>query len=365
MSKHEAAEHIFRCMAQIERNRTLHSVLGSLSELARELVEAERCTVWMVDEAKGQIWTVVADGLERLEMPIGQGLAGYAAQHGEAFIVNDPYSDSRFHPGIDKKSGYHTRTVLLAPIRGSEGEILGIFQALNRRAGDRMFTEEDIPTLTVCCTYAAESLEKALLIEEVENTQTDLVFMLGEVAERRSKETANHVRRVAEYSHILAQHLGFSEPDADMLKRASPMHDVGKIAIPDAILNKPGRYTDEDMEIMKNHTAYGYEMLKGTERPLFQTAAIVAYEHHEKFNGSGYPRGLAGEDIHIYGRITAVADVFDALGTKRVYKDAWSMEKILKLFREERGEHFDPDIADILLHHTEEFVAVRDRLPDV
>jgi len=200
--------------------------------------------------------------------------------------------------------------------------------------------------------------------KELEDTQREIIFTLGSIGEMRSKETGNHVKRVAFYSEILAREYGLDAAEVQLLKEASPMHDIGKIAIPDAILNKPARFTPDEFEIMKKHTIYGYEMLKYSNRPILKTAAIVAYEHHEKYDGTGYPRGLKGNDIHIYGRITAVADVFDALGSDRVYKEAWEDEKIFELFKEERGKHFDPKLIDIFFEHVDEFLEVRNILKD-
>jgi len=198
------------------------------------------------------------------------------------------------------------------------------------------------------------------LHKELEHTQEEIIFRMGEIGETRSKETGNHVRRVAKYSAILAKHYGLSEEETTRLMQASPMHDIGKVAVPDSILNKEGKLNHEEWHIMKTHAQIGYDLFKNSDKELLQTAAIIAHEHHEKYDGSGYPRGLKGEEIHIYGRITALADVFDALGSKRVYKDAWSDEKIFQLFKEERGKHFDPKLVDIFFEHLDEFLAVRD-----
>ncbi len=206
--------------------------------------------------------------------------------------------------------------------------------------------------------------EVASLQQEIEETQKEVIFTMGAIGESRSKETGNHVRRVAEYSKLIALHYGLPKEEAEMLKQASPMHDIGKVAIEDAILNKPAKLTEEEFNVMKHHTELGYDMLKHSHRPLLQTAAIVAYEHHEKYNGKGYPRGLKGTDIHIYGRITAFADVFDALGNSRCYKPAWEDEKIFKLFQEERGQHFDPKIVDIFFSHLDDFLLIRQELRD-
>lgn len=199
---------------------------------------------------------------------------------------------------------------------------------------------------------------------EIEETQREVVFTMGAIGESRSKETGNHVKRVAEYSKLFALYCGLEEKEAEMLKQASPMHDIGKVAIPDAILNKPGHFDDEERLHMNRHAELGYEMLKHSKRPLLKAAATVAYEHHEKWDGSGYPRGLAGEAIHIFGRITAVADVFDALGSDRCYKKGWEDEKIFAYFKAERGKHFDPALIDIFFDHLDEFLAIRESLKD-
>jgi response regulator RpfG family c-di-GMP phosphodiesterase len=203
------------------------------------------------------------------------------------------------------------------------------------------------------------------LSDEIINTQKEIIYTMGEIAETRSKETGNHVKRVAEYSKLLALKLGLDEKTADMLKLASPMHDIGKVGIPDNILNKPGKLTFEEFEVMKTHAQLGYEMLKHSQKPILQAAAIVSKEHHEKYNGKGYPLGLIGEEIHIFARITAVADVFDALGSDRVYKKAWEDEKIFELFRSERGEHFDPKIIDLFFNNLDEIFIIRDKFKDV
>lgn len=200
--------------------------------------------------------------------------------------------------------------------------------------------------------------------QEIEETQKDVVFTMGAIGETRSKETGNHVRRVAEYSKVLALHYGLSEEDAELLKMASPMHDIGKVGIPDAILNKPGKFTDSEWSIMQTHSMLGYNMLKNSNRKILRAAATIAKTHHEKWDGTGYPEEIAGEDIHIYGRITAVADVFDALGSDRCYKRAWDDEKIFNLFREGKGKHFDPKIIDIFFNNLDLFLEIRSKYKD-
>ncbi|MCG3659903.1 PAS domain S-box protein [Aliarcobacter butzleri] len=202
------------------------------------------------------------------------------------------------------------------------------------------------------------------LHDELEDTQREIIYKLGEIGETRSSETGNHVKRVAEYSRLLAQKVNLSQEDANRLFIASPMHDIGKIGIPDAILNKPGKLNEDEWKIMKTHTQIGYDILKDSKRETLRAAGIVSYTHHEKWDGTGYPLGLKGEDIHIFGRITAVADVFDALGSDRCYKKAWPLENILELFRNEKGKHFDPKLIDIFIENLDQFLAIRDSYKD-
>jgi len=187
---------------------------------------------------------------------------------------------------------------------------------------------------------------------------------MGEIGESRSKETGNHVKRVAEYSKILALRLGMSPAEAELIKISSPMHDIGKVAIPDAILKKPGKLTDQEFTEMQAHTIIGNQLLKKSNRQILQSAAIIAHQHHEKWNGTGYPQGLKGEEIHIYGRITALADVFDALASDRCYKQAWEIDRVINLFKEERGVQFDPHLVDAFLNCLEEILALKEQYAD-
>ncbi|MCW9026742.1 MAG: PAS domain S-box protein, partial [Thiovulaceae bacterium] len=202
------------------------------------------------------------------------------------------------------------------------------------------------------------------LNEDIINTQKEVVLTMGAIGETRSKETGQHVNRVAEYSYLLAQLSGLSEEEANLLKQASPMHDIGKVGIPDSILKKPAKLTQEEYEIMKTHTQIGYDMLKHSNRAILKASAEVALTHHEKYDGSGYPKGLVGEDIPIFGRITAIADVFDALGHDRVYKKAWELDKILELFEDQRAKHFDPRLVDLFFDNLDMFLSVREKLKD-
>ncbi len=357
-------ELIFVYLTEVSSLRDHDEIIKVLADMGRALTSADRCTVWVVSDDKQKIWTKIAHGMDAIELPIDSGIVGSSIVNKEKIIIEDVYKDERFNQEIDKQTGYRTRSMMVIPMFDNDDAIIGAFQVINHQGEKGVFDKRDMQRLMLASTYAAETLVAARLAQEIEETQREVVFTMGAIGESRSKETGNHVKRVAEYSKILALAYGLSEEDAELLKQASPMHDIGKVAIPDAVLNKPGRFNAQERKIMDKHAELGYNMVNNSERPLLKAAAIVAYEHHEKWNGKGYPRGMSGEDIHIFGRITAIADVFDALGSDRVYKLAWKDEKIFQLFKEERGEHFDPKLVDLFFENLDAILAVRDTFKD-
>lgn len=201
--------------------------------------------------------------------------------------------------------------------------------------------------------------QKTRLLAEVEENQREMIYVLMEVMESTSDETGKHIKRVAESSRLLAHYIDYlSEEDETVIFHAAPMHDIGKIAVPKEILHKPGKLTPEEYQIMQTHSAKGRDFLKNSKRKLLSAAAIIAYEHHEKWDGSGYPRGLQGNEIHIFGRIVALADVFDALTHKRQYKHAWNIDEAVAYIKSLSGSHFDPQLVDIFSAHLPEFIAI-------
>lgn len=355
---------IFGYTAKIADERKLDNILLLMADMGREMIQADRCTLWLLDRNSGELRTKVAHEVGEMRIPAQSGLVGHTIETGQPILIEDAYQDSRFNQEVDKATGYRTKSILVIPIRDNEGEIMGAFQAINSTTPEGVFQERDIEYLTLAAYYSGKSLEAAMLANEIEETQREIIFVMGEVGETRSKETGYHVKRVAEYSKILALAAGMSEEEAELIKTASPMHDIGKVAIPDSILKKPGKLTPDEYEQMKQHTIIGYNLLKNSQRRILKAAATIAIQHHEKWDGTGYPYGLAGEGIHIYGRITAVADVFDALGSDRVYKKAWELERILELFREERGKHFDPQLVDLFFDNLDQFLRIKESYQD-
>lgn len=196
---------------------------------------------------------------------------------------------------------------------------------------------------------------------ELSESQRSAIYMLGEAGHFNDTDTGVHIWRMAAYAATLAAKVGWSVEKAKLLELAAPMHDTGKIGIPDQILKAPRRLTDEEMEVMKTHTIIGRDILAKSSSPLFQLAAEIAYNHHECWDGSGYPRGISGTDIPESARIVAVADVFDALSMSRPYKDPWPLDKTLEYMKDKSGSHFDPAILELFLHHLDEILEIQKR----
>lgn len=213
-----------------------------------------------------------------------------------------------------------------------------------------------------------ELLDTIQRLERVEmgvrRSHEETIYRLARAAEYRDNETGRHLQRMSHYSGVLARKFGLSHDRSEMIRTASPMHDVGKIGISDLILYKNGRHTVEEFEIMKQHAQIGYEILRGSHSELLETAATIAWTHHEKYDGTGYPRGLKGRQIPLEGRIVAIADVFDALSSKRVYKPAFPLEQATQVMNEGRGKHFDHELLDLFWESLTEVLEIQERYSD-
>jgi response regulator RpfG family c-di-GMP phosphodiesterase len=222
-----------------------------------------------------------------------------------------------------------------------------VFEVINK--DDGTFDADDEGILRLMGSLAASAIENAQLYESLSKSQLETIYRLAITAEYRDQQdTAIHLRHISEYSALLAQAMGLAEHEVENVRYASPLHDIGKVGIPDAILLKPGKLTPEEFEEMKKHTLYGAKILSGAESSLLQIACKVAASHHEKFNGSGYPSGLKGAQIPVYARIVSVADVFDALCMPRIYKPKWESVKAREYIFGESGKSFDPDVVSAL-----------------
>ncbi len=222
----------------------------------------------------------------------------------------------------------------------------------------------DLKLIEIFSKNIGAAFENLYLDQEIYDTQAEIITTLGDVMETRSHESANHVRRVAHLATMMARDLSLPDEECDLIRGASPMHDIGKVAIPDGILLKPGPLNDLEWTKMKEHASIGESIFSRSNRPIFKTAAIIAGQHHERFDGSGYPRGLRSDEIHLHAQIVGLIDVFDALAHRRCYKDPWPMEKILELIRNERGQQFDPMLVDCFLDNFSSVCDILNTFPD-
>ena len=354
-------ELLFSYMPKIAAERKMDGLLVLMADLGRSLVQADRCSLWLIDSETNELWTKVAHGVDQLRIPIGAGFVGYSVKSGENLLVEDAYKDPRFDRRSDERTHYRTTSVMTVPLREGCGKVMGVYQAINKKGESAVFSKQDLERLVLTAVYSAKTIESARLTEELqkskeelEATQEELIHILGDISESRSHETGDHIRRVAEISYKLALYYGLPQAEANKIRLAAPMHDLGKVSIPDAVLNKPGRFTDEEFAKMKSHAGEGEQILMQSKRELLRFAATLAGSHHERWDGKGYPRGLKGEEIPLAGRICAVADVLDGLASPRCYKPAWPEEKVREEFVKQRGAQFQPELVDGLLEHWDE-----------
>ncbi len=324
----------------------------SLSAITKKLsIELEKLQMISKNILDNRVYQIVKNKVEFYLLVLGISLF--------SLFIFTHFLDKQILLSIEKLKRLNHSLLLFVKNKTERVEEIDLNKISNDDVG------KAIKDISDTVNYVEEIIaEDRELKQEIEDTQREIIFTMGAIGESRSKETGDHVKRVAEYSYLLAKLYGLSDEESTLIKEASPMHDIGKVAIPDSILKKPGKLTDEEFKIMQTHSQLGYDMLKHSDRPILKAASIIAHQHHEKYNGRGYPQGLKGDEIHIYGVITAVTDVFDALGSDRVYKKAWSDEKIINLFIEETGEHFHPVLANLFLAHFDEFVNIRDRYKD-
>ncbi len=365
LTDRQKLEIIFKYTNQVNKASDIDSTLLILANMGRDIVAAERCSLWLIDSTGKKLYTQVAHGVEKIEIDINYGVVGACIRENKTLVINDPYNDDRFHSDVDLQTGFVTKSILVEPLVDTKGKVIGAIQVLNKKSIDGKFSDEDSEMLVVAAGFSANSLETFMLNLEITESQNETILMLGEICEKRSLETGKHTARVAKYSAAIAGALGLPKEEIQILRQASGLHDIGKMAIVDKILLKPGKLTKEEYDEMKKHSNIGYNMLKDSRNRILQAGALISHEHHEKFNGTGYPQGLKGEEIHVFARITAIADVFDAITSVRCYKEAWPIAKSFELIRKESGEHFDPKVVDAFFEVQDEILEIFADLKEV
>ena len=346
---------LLRLGRSIAAQTDIDRLIEVIAQETKVALNADRCTVFLYDKENNELWSKVALGMNSKEIrfPANQGLAGHVILTGETLNIPNAYESEYFNPEIDKQTGYHTQSILCMPIRNLEHKIIGVFQILNKEGG-KPFTTEDEDLLVAIGSNASIALENANLfakqlqmIEEQQKSFTSFINTLATSIDARDKITAGHSQRVTQYTSIIAHEMGFDTEMIDAFEKAALLHDIGKIGVQDSVLFKEGKLTDEEYKHIQKHAEITSEILNQmyfTEK--LKDVPEIASSHHERFDGNGYFRHKSGESIHIGGRILAVSDVFDAITSKRHYRDRMEIANVLKILKDGSGSHFDPNIID-------------------
>lgn len=396
----EAVSHILNVFAGLKELKGLDAILDKILAESRKLAGADAGTIFLVKDGELHFSHVHNETLLKAEdinqhiylnatLPIDENsIAGYAAARGEILSFDDAYKidpayPCRLNTSFDEKTGYRTMSMLTLPVMNSQRKVTAVMQIINATddSGRHIpFSAEAKTYISLMANHAASAIETGIMTNE-------LVLRMIRMAEMRDpSETGAHVQRVgaycAEIFHKLAQRRGMPADELkrrkDLVRIASMLHDVGKVGVPDGILKKPGRLDEQEFAIIKRHTLYGARLFANAHSELDALAKDIALHHHQRYDGKGYPGRVddihadaassaelfGGEDIPLGARITALADVFDALISPRVYKEPWPLEKALDLIRKESGRQFDPEATDAFLSIQDVIEAIRTRFTE-
>lgn len=343
----------------------IDKLLTIIAEETKLALNADRCTVFMLDKEKNELWSKVALGMESQEIRFASnlGLAGHVATTGETINIKEAYNDPRFNKDIDQRTGYRTKTILCMPIRNINHEIVGVFQVLNKLEGQFSETDEDL--LIAIGSSAGIALENARLfnhqqkmLEEQKSLFSSFIDTLSASIDARDKITSGHSFRVTLYATLIAQELEIDEKEVELIRQGAILHDIGKIGIRDSVLQKEGKLTPEEYAHIQQHATITHDILnKIYHSKDFSHVVDIASTHHEKYDGTGYFKKLKGDNIPLGGRILAVSDVFDAITSRRHYRDKMEIEKAIEILIEGSNKHFDKKIVDAFLNITLDKIA--------
>ncbi len=315
-------------------------------EAATELVNTEAGSLLFLDDETGDLYFDVAIGekgekVKTIRLKKGQGIAGWVAEHDEPVIINDAQNDPRFFKGADEKSGFVTKSMICVPVK-TKDKLVGVLQAVNKKGAS--FDNDDLDLLTGLSNQVAIAIENARLYDELRETFYATIHALAETIEKRDPYTAGHTKRVMNYSLAIGRMMGLSKKEMENLKLSAILHDIGKIGIRDDVLLKNDKLTSDEFKKIMMHTVYGAEILNH----IRQLKSVVpgVKNHHEKYDGSGYPDGLKGDDIPVIARIIAVTDTFDAMTTDRPYRKGLSFDAAFEELKKNAGSQFDPDVVN-------------------
>lgn len=350
---------LLRIGQTVSAETDINILLRVIAEETKTAIQADRCSVFLYDKKNNELWSKVALGMDEsqeIRFPADKGFAGHVVKTGETINIKNVYTDARFNKEIDLQTGYKTRNMLCMPIKNLNQEIVGVFQVLNKLKGD--FNEEDEDVLIAIGSSAGIALENAQLFKQqnemlIEQTQVFESFIdtLAASIDARDKITSGHSTRVRLYSGLIARELGLEEKFIEIVEKAATLHDIGKIGIRDSVLQKEGKLTDEEYKHIQEHVEITHKILEKIHMSDdFKLVSEIACSHHEKYDGTGYYRKLKGENINLGGRILVVSDVFDAITSKRHYRDKMPIINVIDILLKDCTTHFDKKIVDCFLN---------------
>lgn len=363
--------------------RDFDQLLDLIAKTGVEMAHCEGCSIYgvegdnlrflastnlVLDQRAGHQQRLV-EGLRDFLIPISnRSIAGFVAKAGRAMNIPDVYAldpslPFSFNASLDQRNQYRSHSMLTLPMCDTRGYVLGVMQFINHHnretAAIAAFTELDTLYLTALANQVGVLLRNARMNDQLRESRVEAVKKFVIASEFTDKDTGLHIERMGRYSALFCELMGLGATFAEDVRLAAMLHDVGKITTPDAILKKPGSLTASEMQVMRQHALNGYDILRDAQSPLLQLGATVAGSHHEKWDGTGYPNGLAGEQIPVVGRIVALADVYDALSSRRCYKDPWPMEDVIQFLSHLGGTQFDPALVKLFMENVLKFTEVR------
>ncbi|MCX7941692.1 MAG: HD domain-containing protein [Dictyoglomaceae bacterium] len=335
---------------QINSTFRLKDLLNLIMTLSKETLEAEASSLMLLDEKTQELTFEVAlgekgDVIKKFRIPIGEGIAGWVAKTGEPLIVNNVERDPRFAKKYDSATSFKTKSILCVPLK-TQDKIIGVIEVLNKIGNDN-FDKNDLNLLQAIANQAAIAIENARLYQDLKELFFDTVESLASAIDAKDPYTHGHSRRVTQYSEMIAKEMGYDGNFIEKLRLSALLHDIGKIGIDEVILRKKEKLTEEERKEIEKHPLVGRKILE----PLSSLEDIIpgVEEHHEKYDGSGYPKKLKGEQISLLGRIIAVADALDAMTSDRPYRKGLSMEVAIQEIENNNGKQFDPLVVSALL----------------
>jgi putative nucleotidyltransferase with HDIG domain len=323
----------------------LEKLLIKIMEEVRKILNADRCTVFLYDENTNELWSKVAIGLDdEIRFQADKGIAGHVWKTGEVVNIPDAYKDTRFNPEVDKKTGYKTKSILTMPLLNLYNEVIGVFQVLNKKSGS--FTRDNENLLSAISFIAASAIENAILNEEQKKSFTSFIETLSTTLDTRDYITAGHSRRVTLYALEIARIMKFDQEQKEIIRIAGLLHDIGKIGVPEVVLFKDRKLSEDEYEIIKRHANFTKSILNKIHfLKKYRAIPEIAASHHERIDGKGYPEGLNGDNIPLGGKILAVADVFDALTSRKPYQDRMGLDEVMEIIEKDTGIAFEPFVV--------------------